>query len=273
MNFKKKIYWAFSIIKSGFTLRDSFILTIYFLLWPLRRTVLKKMVLFGEVLVQNEGGVFFCGKKFSAVSCVNPLFEKNLQSVFKSIKKGNFIDIGSNVGKYTIMMGNRLKDSKIISIEPEINNFEFLKKSIYLNQLKNISLFNLACSSRKGERNFFIEKEGIGMHSFYQNKLKSNIFIKVKTEKLDNLIFKKLNKNEIKKISLIKIDVEGAEVEVLKGAKKILKLVSPKILVEVWEKKSLENVRKILFPLGFSERRMDKENYLYFKKKRLLKLN
>ncbi|OIO41337.1 hypothetical protein AUJ61_00225 [Candidatus Pacearchaeota archaeon CG1_02_30_18] len=269
---EKKIHWIISIIRSGYSLLDKGSLLIYFIFWPLRRILFKNMGLIKNVLVKNEGGIFFCGKKFSAVSCVNPLFEKDLEKVFKSIKKGNFIDIGANIGKYTILMGNLLKDYKILAIEPEIQNFKFLKKSISLNRLMNVITFNLACSSKKEKKKFFIEENGIGMHSFYRTKLKSKLFVEVDTETLDNLVFKSLNKKEVKEISLIKIDVEGAESEVLEGAKKVLRSASPILLVEIWNKESLKKVRKILFPLRFSERRMDEENYLYFKPNNLSKI-
>lgn len=261
----KKINWVISIIGSGYLLKDKFTLLIYFLLWPLRRTFLKNIKLIREVIVKNKEGLFFCGTEFAAVSCVNPFFEKDLAKIFKSIKKGNFIDIGANVGKYTVMMGNILKNYKVISIEPEIQNFKFLNKSISLNKLSNVLTFNLACSPIRGKRRFFIEENGIGMHSFYKTKLKSDSYIEIDTEKLDNIIFKSLNKREIQNISLIKIDVEGAEAEVLEGAEKVLGLANPIILIEIWNEELLKKVRKILSPLGFFEKKMNEENYLYFK--------
>ncbi len=261
----KKIKWMISIIKSGYFLKDKLALGLYFMAWPLRRTFFKNMKLISNVLVKNQDGIFYCGNNFSAVGCVHISYEKELRNIFRNVKKGIFIDVGANIGKYTIMVGKKIK-GKVIAIEPEEKNFEILKKNIELNNLKNIIPVRSACSSKSKKRKFFLDRQGIGTHSFYKIKIgKTDKIIYIKTERLDNLISKNLEKKEIKEISLIKIDVEGAEADVLKGTKKTLKKYHPKILVEVWNNKSLEKVRKILLPLGYKEKKLNKENYLFNK--------
>lgn len=262
---KNKINNVLSIIKSGHLLKDKLVLLLYFMVWPLRRTIIKNMKLITKVIVKNSDGIFYCDKDFSAVDCIDPHFEENLRRVFHNIRRGILIDIGANVGKYTIMVGRRIA-GKVISIEPEKKNFDILKKNIKLNNLKNVIALNIGCSSRNEKRKFFLDEKGVGRHSFYKIKLgDNNKFIYINTQKLDDIILKNLTKEEIKEISLIKIDVEGAEAEVLRGTKKTLKRFHPKILIEVWDKEALKMVRKILLPLKYKEEKLDKENYLYKK--------
>lgn len=258
------------MIKSGHLLKDKLAISFYFLLWPLRRILLYNFPLIREVVVENSDGVFYCGKDFSAVGCVHPSYEEELRPIFDSIKDGISIDIGANVGKYSIILGkNGGKKGKIIAIEPEKKNFEMLKYNIRLNGLKNIIVINRACSSKSEKRKFFLSENGIGTHSLYKTQ-KNKIFltekfIEINTIKLDDLIFKDLRKKIDKKISFIKIDVEGAEAEVLNGAKETLKKFHPKILVEAWDEEALKKIEKILFPFGYEKIMVNSENYLFIR--------
>jgi len=65
---------------------------------------------------------------------------------------------------------------------------------------------------------------------------------------------------KIKKVNLIKIDVEGAESLVLKGALKTLKNSHPKIIFEAWDKEHLDKVKKILKPFNYKIKKMDNFN-------------
>ncbi len=64
------------------------------------------------------------------------------------------------------------------------------------------------------------------------------------------------------RVDLIKIDVEGAESEVLKGALKTLKKFHPQIIFEAWSKEDLEKSEKILKALNYSIKQLNAENYL-----------
>ena len=259
---KKKVVRVLSIIGSGYRFRDRLSLLLYFISWPLRRTFFKGIDLISKVVIKNKDGFFYCGNYFSAVECVNPLFEKELRYIFKNINSGIFIDIGSNVGKYTVMVGKRIKE-KVISIEPETNNLIMLKESVKINNLNNVYLVGSACSSKNGKKLLFIG-DGVGRHSFYRDKLiDSTGTLEVDTKKLDTIVFKILKNDEIRNISFIKIDVEGAELDVIRGAVNTLKMSHPKVLIEIWDKKRLQKVNEILSKLKYVYKKVNEENYLF----------
>lgn len=254
---KEKINWANSIIKSGYSLKDKLALIIYFMSWPLRITFLKNMKTIKDITVKNSDGIFFCGNNISSVGSVNPLIEINLRKYF-NLEKGTFIDIGAAVGKYTIMMGKRLgNQGKVISIEPEKNNFEILKRNVRLNKLRNVLLINCACSSDESYRKFYLDAIGTGASSFYKEKVQSSKTITVQAKKLDKI----LSELKIKNVALIKIDVEGAEVDVLKGAIRTLKS-HPRIIFEAWDKEHLKKIEEILKPFNYKIKQIAPENYI-----------
>jgi len=99
-------------------------------------------------------------------------------------------------------------------------------------------------------------------YSRFQN-IEYRQVVKIRTITLDTLIIKKL-KIDPKNINLIKIDVEGAENMVLKGAKRILEEGSPRVIIEIWPTpyKKAEECKNILRELGYSIQQITPENYI-----------
>jgi FkbM family methyltransferase len=211
-----------------------------------------------EVTLKNEDGIFFCGKDMTSVWIGSSFHEKTIKKYF-SLRDGVFIDIGANIGRYVIIVSKHLKSGSVIAIEPEKNNFEILKKNIGLNKLSNVILKNLACSDKVGKIYFYIDGFSSGGHSIKPKKGFRKIY--VKTSRVDRI----LAELKIKRVDLIKIDVEGAEAEVLKGAIKTLKKYHPKIIFEAWEDKKLKIVKDILDPLGYRIEKIGKIDYLAYK--------
>jgi FkbM family methyltransferase len=141
------------------------------------------------------------------------------------IKDKSFIDIGANIGIYSLSLYKTAKE--VYAVEPERNNFERLNKIIKQNAIMNITSLKLALYSTDNHRvNLYTSSKDAGWHSLsinYENKSQQ-----VNTITLDTLI----SKQKIKNIGLIKIDVEGAEYEVLKGANKTLTRIHPPVIIE-----------------------------------------
>jgi FkbM family methyltransferase len=144
------------------------------------------------------------------------------------------IDIGANVGKYTKLLLTETK-SKIISFEPLPLAFKDLQK-IEQDNPERLKVYNYAIgekdetlelnySNEKSEKASFLEN--LNELSFYD--FKNNQKIKTKVYCLDT--FFSNNPNLLSKnIDLVKIDTEGFEFEVLKGAKKMLEQNPPKYI-------------------------------------------
>jgi len=155
-----------------------------------------------------------------------------------SLKDGQiFIDIGSYVGTWSVWASKQVgSDGKVVAVEPDPINFKMLL--INIKKLKNIIPVNVALWSENTTLNLFMSTYPT-MHSLTKNYKRS--YIKVKCLTLDSLI-KSLNLSEV---DALKIDVEGAELEVLKGAKETLKKLKW-ILVEIHNEKLRKKVSTLL---------------------------
>jgi|ERR671920_258822 FkbM family methyltransferase len=141
-------------------------------------------------------------------------------------KQGDIVvDIGAHIGLYTIMSSKRVgSNGKVVAIEPDPSNFEMLNRNIKLNQLTNVLPLNYAVYSKETKVKLYLPEEKSG-HTIYNtmmvlDRAKANEkFVEVNANTLDNL----LQENGIEQqLNWIKIDVEGAEFEVLKGSADIL---------------------------------------------------
>lgn len=214
-----------------------------------------KPKLFFNITIRNNDGIFFCGNNFISAWVASSIYKKELRNYF-NITEGIFVDIGAHIGKYTILVGKKLNGSgKVIAIEPEKNNFKILKKNISLNKLNNIHAINVGCFSENKKTKLFIDREGTGAHSI-SNQI-SKKYEEIDVRKLDDV----LSQLKIKKVDLIKIDVEGAEVNVLKGSLKTLKKSHPKIIFEALDKNTLSEIRSLLKKLNYRIKKINKTDY------------
>jgi FkbM family methyltransferase len=157
-------------------------------------------------------------------------------------KQGDIVvDIGAHMGRYTIISSKRVgANGKVVAIEAHPSNFEMLKSNIKLNQLTNVIPLNYAAYSKETKINLYLpdEESGYTMHhsimsnyvfTKYKDKTEDK-FVEVSANTLDYL----LQLNEITDVNWVKIDVEGAEFEVLKGASNVLsKSKDIALLIEV----------------------------------------
>jgi FkbM family methyltransferase len=151
-------------------------------------------------------------------------------------KQGDIvIDIGAHIGLYTIVSSKRVgTNGKVVAIEADPGNFEMLNRNIKLNQLTNVIPLNYAVYSKETKIRLYLPEEESG-YTIY-NTIMSNRagtedkFVEVNANTLDSL----LQLKGITDVNWIKIDVEGAEFEVLKGATNVLsKSKDIALLIEV----------------------------------------
>ena len=139
------------------------------------------------------------------------------------------IDIGANVGYYSLKFSKIMRDTgKILAIEPDPDTYSILEQNCTLNNLSNIEILNLAISDKNEFINLFQDKSHSGKSSLF-SKSDDGDSIKITTKTLDRLI-----DNRFSTIDFIKIDTEGAELSILKGATETLK-ITKKILIELHE--------------------------------------
>ena len=172
------------------------------------------------------------------------------------------IDIGANLGIYTLLLSHLYPKCKVISIEASPTIFEKLKLNCQLNNLlpgSNLVLLNKAVSDKDGTWVEFYEKHSMStMSKEFLTSISSKIITNkddelhkeiVRTVTIDNLA----ETTNINEISFLKIDVEGAEVLVLKGAINIL--TEKKVRNMIIEYHSFENYDyavKLLDEIGYT---------------------
>ena len=177
--------------------------------------------------------VYLADQDASALYFFNTLYGEEIKIIkflIQNFKNDDiFYDIGANYGFYTLLAQEFITKGEIHAFEPSPKIFKLLRENSRLDIYKNTFLNEMALSDKTGETEFF-DREISGQSGGsslikHQNFLKYKV-IKVKTTTLDDYI------SNHKPPTIMKIDVEGGEPLVLKGALKLLKKYSPIIIME-----------------------------------------
>ena len=160
----------------------------------------------------------------------------------------NFVDVGANVGLYTGMaLRNKNQNAFALSIEPDLQSVNFLKKTIASNNNKKVIICQVAASDK--DNNIFLYKnsQNKGDNRIYPDSILDECDA-IKSDTIDNLC----KIHCIKKINFIKIDIQGAEFKAISGASQIL-TASPDciLMTEFW-------------PYGLNKCNSCPEDYLIF---------
>lgn len=152
-----------------------------------------------------------------------------------------FVDIGANQGEFTVFAAKRLTKGQVISFEPVSTVFKKLELNIKANNFKNVKLIQKGLGSQKG---FFTvyssgeeSKDGTlneGLYTIHSTIKRNEVYETIEIICFDDFI----EEQNINKIDVMKIDIEGAELEALKGAKKTIESSKPIIIMEVNEETS-----------------------------------
>lgn len=218
-----------------------------------------------EFEISHELGKFWVTTKNDTLMHSSIYEELGVRDWIKFSKKRNiFIDVGANVGFYTIL-AHRSKYKKIYSFEPNPLIYDVLEKNVKLNKLEPVVKLNkVGLGSKNESTTFHYSKTRTGRGSFkLEAGGKERTTLKVK--KFDTYV--KANKLLVKDISFIKIDVEGFELDVLKGMKQTLKsaALGTCVFVEMTKENKKEGI-SLLRDLGFAVKKVKDINYLFVKR-------
>lgn len=167
------------------------------------------------------------------------IFRESIEEEYKNLELflnegGTLIDVGANTGIYTVKAAKfyEKNNGTVIAMEPFIEVFSMLNRNVRANNFQNVKLYNFCVSDQTGPGKLWMNYLKPNTFSLLQ-KDESASFQNVLMMSLDDLFgWEKLDK-----LDYIKIDVEGAEESVIKGAKNIIKKFQPIIQMEMSPKR------------------------------------
>jgi FkbM family methyltransferase len=143
------------------------------------------------------------------------------------------LDIGAHHGLYSLLSSKRVGAAgKVFAFEPSLRERKALRRHLLLNRCRNVVLERFALGNKDAESDFYVVEEwAAGCNSLKPPSVSAGTSLtRVEVARLDGW----LSKHKISNVEFIKLDVEGAELEVLRGAEGLLsRTPRPVILAEV----------------------------------------
>lgn len=171
------------------------------------------------------------------------------------LKDKAVLDIGANLGNHTVYFSKICGVKSVYAFEPNAVAFNMLNKNIEINDLvETVKAFNIGVGHKrsKGEITFF-DSQNIG-----RTQIAEKEDGQIEILPIDDFDFGT-------KIGLIKIDVEGMEVDVIRGAVNTIQKDKPYIMLESWNTtENIKCIRDILQPIGYCEKQISETDYLFF---------
>ena len=176
-----------------------------------------------------------------------------LRALCQHARRGDTcVDVGGNLGYYCLLMADLVgPQGRVITFEPVEENLRVLKENIAVNGIKNVELVQTALGAQPGVLSLIRSEAGSisatpSVRGYAVEGAQSSIDVPVNT--LDAYLEEKGWRPAV-----IKIDVEGAELEVLRGAVQTLRVARPTVLLEVhgWDSASSTEVREFFSAVGY----------------------
>jgi FkbM family methyltransferase len=151
----------------------------------------------------------------STHGCWLGTYEQHVQALFrKALQPGSVVmDVGANVGFFTLLASKLVGNTgHVYAFEPFPRNLYFLERHIRMNALSNVTVQSFAVTSHTGTAHF---ERGANAS---QGRLSAGGNVPIRTVSLDDL----LSDTSVRSPTFIKMDIEGAESDALRGAATLL---------------------------------------------------
>lgn len=167
-----------------------------------------------DYLENVQGNKMFLDRVDSLELSWNRIYEPQETRFFqKHLKDGQVVlDIGANIGYYTLIFSSKVGPSgRVISFEPEPENFQILSRNVSVNGCKNVELVSKAVSDTAGKISLYLNTDNRGDHRIFDSS-DGRSSVTVEAVRLDDFFvgFKE-------PIALVKMDIQGAELRALVG--------------------------------------------------------
>ncbi|UCF62695.1 MAG: FkbM family methyltransferase [bacterium] len=169
-----------------------------------------------------------------------------------------YIDVGANIGD-TILFSNPQENDRVLGIDADDIYLDYLKKNV--GHLRGVTLIQTICSSKDGQINGSLHRnQGTA-------RIVENIQNHIRAQSLDTIL---TNNSDFKSVNFLKVDTDGYDFEVLKGAKKTILRNKPAVLFECEPNenpdyvKEMQNILKFFHENGYRSALLyDNFGYLY----------
>lgn len=219
----------------------------------------------GAILIINPLRQFFAGCKdcvtvtdydgdLTATLCLNEhmqsqifwygYYSRDIVLLLNKLLKPGMVavDVGANIGEITMAAANRVGPSgKVFAFEPMSPLFARLQEHVESNNLDQVTTVQCGLSDQTGSAQLFSASETFhdgtehkGLGTLYSSTARATPSEIIKIDTLDRFI----EDNDLAQVDLIKIDVEGAELPVLKGASNVLGRFHPYLIIEIQDEAS-----------------------------------
>ena len=144
------------------------------------------------------------------------------------------LDCGSFLGFGALALSPLLKNGKIIAIEASQNCYDILKKNIKFNKINNVDFIKGAIWSKESKK-MYLSTSGVQANSLISNIVEKNNAEKISKETVECFSVDSIvNNNNLKKVDMISLTLNGAEVEALLGAELTLSKFRPRLRLAGW---------------------------------------
>ena len=157
------------------------------------------------------------------------------------------VDAGANVGLFTVPLALAVgSEGRVLAFEPAPETVARLRENLRRNDLENVSVVEAALGAERGAATLVLERDS-AYNSTALTPTAPGVGAEVRVERLDDV----WNEAGRPEVSVMKVDVEGAELHVLAGAAELVRSNRPAVLVEVSEPHRAEAVSRLFAEHGY----------------------
>lgn len=158
-------------------------------------------------------------------------YELEVQFLEKLVGPGDvFVDAGANCGVYTVAAAHLVGASgQVLAFEPGEASLAMLRRNVELNGFSQVRVFPTALSENSGTARLYAHDHGASSFTLGRTEEGERLSFEIETATLDAI----LPKEGISRVDVIKMDVEGAEELILRGATQLFDRCRPKVIFEI----------------------------------------
>ena len=178
-------------------------------------------------------------------------------------KSTTAVDMGAYIGTHTMSLVDAVgKTGKVVTFEPQPWAYKGIKKTLSKNKIKNCKVINAGLSDKKGKIQFC--SDGSGSSSVCTERSPS----KKKWSEVYDIPIVTLDSYNLKNVSIMKIDVEGHELNALMGSKKTIEQSKPVIVLEVWRKRTnrFQKIKEFMDTINYKIKHISADDFICFPK-------